>query len=57
MGIQTTIDVTRIDAERRYVDKRKYETERTFRSEAALLDDKRLEDALEETFYNYIITK
>lgn len=55
MGIQSTRDITREEAEARYIEKRKKEQEKYFKAEAVLLEKQELEDYIEETFDNYNI--
>lgn len=57
MSIQTTIFLTRADAEQKYVDKNKDKVLRELRAQAVLLDDSFLEDAIEEDLYNYTIVE
>jgi hypothetical protein len=56
MGIQSTTELTREEAERLYVAKRQKEFERKFRAEAVAMCDEDLERAIESQFDNYIIT-
>lgn len=55
MGIQSTIDITREEAEKKYVEIRKEKIDRQLSAEAVLLEDDELEDYIEEEFYNYSI--
>jgi hypothetical protein len=64
MGVKSTKDLTRQQAEAMFVELKLPEAKRQLRSEVALLDDKQLEDVLEklndkandgEGFENYII--
>lgn len=51
MGIQTTINVTRKEAIKKYAEQRIGILEK----QAMVMDDKDLEDSIEEKFYNYNI--
>lgn len=57
MSIQSTRITTREEAERRYIEKRmsSIELKKRLRIELAHMDDKELENAIEEEFYNYSI--
>ena len=66
MGVKSTVPLTRSEAESKYVDLKIEAAKRQLRSEAALLDDKELEDVLEELndkqaggegFENYVIRR
>ena len=57
MGVQSTIEITREDAEKKYVEMKLETRRKTYEQIAALLDDEALEDAIEEHFYNYLIAK
>lgn len=56
MSIQSTIDISRKEAEDKYVENKKNDAMRKLRSEALMLDNKELENAIDEEFYNYRIT-
>jgi len=59
MSIQSTIDLTREEAEKKYLCKvlgEEGEVYKIYKAKAILMSDKELEEAIEEYFYNYSIT-
>jgi hypothetical protein len=56
VGIQSTTELTRADAEERYIEMRKEAMKNGLRAEATGMTDEQLEDALESKFDNYTIT-
>ena len=55
MGIQSTLQLTRRQAEERYVEKKKTEVLRRVLAEAVVMADEELCAALEEEFFNFQI--
>ena len=55
MGIQSTLNIKRSEAEEKFVNKLLEEQKDIFKKEAQLLSDEELENNIEETFYNYTI--
>lgn len=56
MGIQSTIEISREQAERMWVDKYLEEYRIRIEGFAKMASNRTLEDSIEETFYNYRIT-
>lgn len=55
MSIQSTITLSRAEAEEKYVQQNLEEIEKELRRIAKIIDNKELEDEIEETYYNYTI--
>lgn len=55
MGIQSTLNIKRSEAEEKFVNKLLEDQKIMFKKAAKLLSDEELEENIEETFYNYII--
>ena len=55
MGIQSTLNIKRSEAEEKFVNKLLEEQKDIFKKGAQLLSDEELENNIEETFYNYTI--
>lgn len=55
MSVQTTIEITRSEAERKWVEKRLETLRSSFATAAKGMTDTQLEDEVEEQFYNYQI--
>lgn len=57
MSIQSTITLTREEAEARLVYKLQEERKKFIEAEVHVLTNEQLEDALDETYHNYLITE
>ena len=57
MGIQTTLNIKRSEAEEKFVNKLLEDQKIMFKKAVKLLSDEELEENLEETFYNYLIVQ
>ena len=55
MGIQSTLNIKRSEAEEKFVNKLLEDQKIMFKKAAKLLSDEELEENIEETFYNYTI--
>ena len=57
MGIQTTLNIKRSEAEEKFVNKLLEDEKIMFKKAVKLLSDEELENNIDETFYNYTITQ
>ena len=57
MGIQTTLNIKRSEAEEKFVNKLLEDQKIMLKKAVKLLSDEELEENLEETFYNYLIVQ
>ena len=57
MGIQTTLNIKRSEAEEKFVNKLLEDQKIMFKKAVKLLSDEELENNIDETFYNYTITQ
>lgn len=57
MSIQSTVEITREEAEKRYVQKRINELESIFTASSKKYSNSQLEDEINEMFYNYQIVE
>ena len=55
MGIQTTLNIKRSEAEEKFVNKLLEDQKIMFKKAVKLLSDEELENNIDETFYNYTI--
>ena len=55
MGIQTTLNIKRSEAEEKFVNKLLEDQKIMFKKVVKLLSDEELENNIDETFYNYTI--
>ena len=55
MGIQTTLNIKRPEAEEKFVNKLLEDQKIMFKKAVKLLSDEELENNIDETFYNYTI--
>ena len=55
MGIQSTLNIKRSEAEEKFVNKLLEDQKIVFKKSAKLLSDEELENNIEETFYTYTI--
>ena len=55
MGIQTTLNIKRSEAEEKFVNKLLEDKKIMFKKAVKLLSDEELEENIEETFYHYTI--
>lgn len=55
MGIQSTLNIKRSEAEEKFVDKLLEDQKIMFKKAVKILSDGELENNIEETFYNYTI--
>ena len=55
MGIQTTLNIKRSEAEENFINKLLKDQKIMFKKAVKLLSDEELENNIDETFYNYTI--